>query len=367
MKSMKNVLIVANSGMSNSGVPNVICQVIDVIHERCKVHLVVFNDDDFYYPFLKKRNVEIIKADILQPRSSIKKLYWHFIKYPRVLEKKISSIIKDKKIDIVHSFKEEEGWPILRAAKKLGVGLRIAHCNNEFRRRIGFAQQILAKRNQRKLLKYSNYNIGVCDRCCSTMFKKRESVVIYNSYNEARFNQRVASNLKDELVLTHIATFSPRKNQLFSIEILKSILSHGQQCKLNLVGFSLDDQYFRGMKQLIKDNKLEEHVSIIDGRNGTYAIYENTTFLLLPSISEGAPITLVEAQACGILCFVSSAITQEMNCGGVVYLPINDGPEIWAKTIEKSFAQHKNNRSNYDMQKFSAKAFSNSISEVYKL
>lgn len=364
---MKNVLIVANSGMSNSGVPNVICQVIDAIHENCNINLVVFNDDDFYYPFLKKKNVKIIKLNMPQPTSSIKKLYWHFIKYPRSLQKEITSIIKNKKIDIVHSFKEEEGWPVLKAAKNCGVELRIAHCNNEFRNRVGFIQQILAKRNQRKLLKFSSCNIGVCDKCCLTMFRKKPSVVLYNSYDELRFNTNVKCNLKDELVLTHIATFSSRKNQLFSIEVAKTILSHGQKCKLNIVGFPLDDQYFREMQKLIKDNKLEDCASIIDGRNGTFNVYENTTFLVLPSLSEGAPITLVEAQACGILCFASNQITQEMNCGGVVYLPINEGPELWARAIAEQFAKLKNKRNQYDMKKFSEKTFSNSIKDIYKL
>lgn len=364
---MKNVLIVANSGMSNSGVPNVICQVIESIHSKCNIHLVVFNDDDFYYPFLHKKNVNIIRLNFKIPRSSFKKVSWHFVEYPRTLEREISKIIKDKKIDIVHSFKEEEGWPILKAAKKQGLSLRIAHSSTEFRKRKGFMQQVLAKRNQRKLLKYSSCNIGVCERCCTTLFKKKPSLVLYTTYDEERYNQKVGCKLNEELVLTQVATFSNRKNQLFSINILESLLKLGQQCKLNLVGFPIEESYFEEMKQVISVKELGNYISIIDGKQATLGVYENTSFVLLPSIAEGAPLTIVEAQACGISCFVSDTVTKEINCGGVTFLSLDEGSELWAKVIENKFANNKNKRNVYDMNKFSMKTFSNSIQKIYNL
>lgn len=364
---MKNVLIVANNGMGNSGVPNVICQVTNSISEKCKVYLIVFNNDNFYYPFLLSKNVQIIKLNIETPQSSLKKIYWYFRKYPNILKKEAFKIIKNNEIDIVHSFKEEEGWPILKAAKKLNVKLRITHCNNEFRKRNGFVQQIIAKRNQRKLLKYSNCNIGVCNKCCESMYKKKPYVVLYNTYNETKFNPNVHCNLNNELVLTQIATYSSRKNQFFSIDVLETIVRRGLKCKLNLVGFPIDESYFNKMRQIIIDRKLSDYISIIDGKNGINEILCNTTFLLLPSVSEAAPITLVEAQASGILCFASNTITEEMNCGGIIYLPIDKGSEIWANAIEKTFMQQGNKRNNYNTDKFSTKNFDSLIKKIYKL
>lgn len=364
---MKNVLIIANNGMNNSGVPNVICQVINSQYKKCKISLVVFNDDDYYYPFLKERHINIIKINTKMPKLSFDKVVWHFIKFPQLLEKEIARIIRDQKIDIIHSFKEEEGWPALKAAKKNNIKIRITHCNNEFRKRKGLLPWIIAKRNRRKLLKYSSCNIGVCEKCCISMFKNKPYSIIYNSYNETKFNNAVKCKLKDEMVLTHVATFSSRKNQLFSIEVLEAIVRQGNKCKLNLVGFPVEASYLEDVKTSIKSKKLEDFISIIDGRNGVGDIFENTTFFLLPSISEAAPISLVEAQACGISCFASDTITREMDCGGVTFLPINDASQIWAEKITKTFSAKKNKRDVYDVTKFSSDTFTKSIDRIYNL
>ena len=364
---MKNVLIIANNGMGNSGVPNVICQVIDSQYKKCKISIVVFDDNDFYYPFLKDRNVEIIKIYSKTPQSPIKKLFWYFCSFPHCLEREISKIIRDKNIDIIHSFKEEEGWPALKAAQKNNVKNRITHCNNEFRKRKGLIPWMLAKRNRRKLLKYSTCNVGVCEKCCRTMFKNKPFTIIYNSYNESKFNNLVKCKLNDEMVLTHVATFSGRKNQLFSIDLMESLVKRGNSCKLNLVGFPIDEQYFDEMKSTIERKNLADYISIIDGRNGIGDIFEKTSFLLLPSVSEAAPIVLVEAQACGIRCFASNTITKEMDCGGVTFLPIDNGYRIWAETINAFFKENKNSRSAFVMDKFSSTTFSKSIDKIYNL
>lgn len=364
---MKNVLIIANNGMNNSGVPSVICQVIESQYKKCRITLVVFNDDDYYYPFLKDRGVDILKINLNIPDSSAKKIKWYFFDYPRMMEKEISNIIINKKIDIIHSFKEEDGWPFLKAAKKLGVKTRIAHCNNEFRKRKSLLPKILANRNRRKLLHYSNCNVGACEKCCVLMFKNRPYFIIYNSYDESKFNNKVKNTLTNKLVLTQVATFSSRKNQLFSVDIVELLIKRGVDCFLNLVGFPAEDRYFFEMRKKIKEKDLQKYISIIDGKNGIGDVFEKTTFLILPSVSEAAPIVLVDAQACGIKCFASDTITKEMDCGGVDFLPINKGTEVWADAIKETFVTNANNRTTYNMDKFCSKTFSNSIDRLYKL
>jgi len=365
MDKLKKVLIIANNGMGNSGVPNVIAQVIESQQHYCKFSIVVFNDDDYYYPFLKEHNVGIIKMKEVTPKNIILKLFWYFFRRPRYFYKKTKMLLKNRKYDAIHSFKEEEGWPFLKAAWKAGVQTRITHCNNEFKKRNSFLSNYLANWNLRKMNKYANVFVGVCKMCCETMFPKKPYQVIYNSYNEQKYNLKVDNKLKNELVLTQVATFSNRKNQLFTIEVINSLKEIGINCKTKLVGFPIQESYYLDMLSLIDKYKLSDCIEIIDGRNGIGDIFEKTTFLLLPSISEAAPIVLVEAQACGIMCFASNTITNEMNCGGVNYLPINEGPTIWAQEIKKQFENKCNNRNRFDLQRFSKTEFQKKISELY--
>ena len=54
---------------------------------------------------------------------------------------------------------------------------------------------------------------------------------------------------------------------------------------------------------------------------------------LFPSLWEGLPVTVVEAQASGLPCLVSETVTREVELSELVrYLPIDKGAQLWADT-----------------------------------
>ena len=56
--------------------------------------------------------------------------------------------------------------------------------------------------------------------------------------------------------------------------------------------------------------------------------------LLMPSLFEGLPFVLVEAQAAGLPCVVSSTVSREANLTGIVeYLELTERTDIWANKI----------------------------------
>ena len=58
---------------------------------------------------------------------------------------------------------------------------------------------------------------------------------------------------------------------------------------------------------------------------------------VMPSITEGFPITLVEAQANGIPCVVSDAITKEVNVSQhIMFASLQDDLDVWLKCVEKN-------------------------------
>ncbi|MBQ4375398.1 MAG: glycosyltransferase, partial [Erysipelotrichales bacterium] len=84
------------------------------------------------------------------------------------------------------------------------------------------------------------------------------------------------------------------------------------------------------------------------GRKGNVAEYLNAMdVLVLPSLYEGFPITLVEAQCSGLRCLVSDVITRSVDLtGNVRFFSLKESSDKWAKEAaalseydRKSFAE----------------------------
>ena len=66
-------------------------------------------------------------------------------------------------------------------------------------------------------------------------------------------------------------------------------------------------------------------------------------FFVLPSRFEGQPIVAIEAQAAGLMTFLSNTITPEAVLGkDYVQLSIQSGGEIWARAIEQQLNYERN-------------------------
>lgn len=365
----KNALIIAYNDLNNSGVPNVIYQTIKSLSDFYNFDIVVFDNNTFYFDYLKNEginNIKLIKFNDTKPLKRIKRFFWYIGFRNKSFYRQCYNLLRNKKYDVVHSFKEYDSWPFLKACKKRGIQKRILHGTVIHKTPSGLLNRHLYRKNRKLSLKYATTFIGVSKLCCDSTFSNKNYSIIYNSYNTTQFNLDVINKLPyDRLVLTQVGTFNDNKNQLFSINVLFELLQVYPNSFLKLIGKETGAGYLNQIKLSIKNKNLSNHVEIIDGTKGVGNSFEYTTFALMPSCQEGAGITAIEAQACGIKVFTSTNVTKEMDAGGLISLSLESGPKEWALKIFEEFKKSGNNRQHYNLDRFSLNSFKKSIKSIY--
>lgn len=189
--------------------------------------------------------------------------------------------------------------------------------------------------------KYSDYCLACSNAAGRYMFPHKPYVVLKNAvdsehlaYDYARravMRDRLGIS-KDEQVIFVVANLSEVKNPLGTLDIYSAIRYRIPNARLFWVG--------EGGMQISMERKIEtEHilgVTLLGARSDIPDLLQAADVFMLCSFSEGLPVVTIEAQASGLPCLLSSAITTEADITGLCrFLPVNQ-PELWADAMGES-------------------------------
>jgi glycosyltransferase involved in cell wall biosynthesis len=99
------------------------------------------------------------------------------------------------------------------------------------------------------------------------------------------------------------------------------------------------------LKQSIEESVtalgLEQNFRFLGERQDIHQLLQIMDIFVFPSLFEGLPRVLLEAQAGGIACIVSHKITKEVDAGlgAVSFMDIDKDPKIWAQKIFEATQQ----------------------------
>lgn len=145
--------------------------------------------------------------------------------------------------------------------------------------------------------------------------------------------RRLLEISENKKVYVHVGRLHEAKNHLFLLEVFCEIQKRNPNSLLLLVG---DGDLKHVIERKIKELKIEEYVMMLGARNDVANIFQAADCFIFPSKWEGLPVTVVEAQASGLPCFVSNTVTKDVNLSRlVINLPIDKGTDIWVEAIEK--------------------------------
>ena len=139
----------------------------------------------------------------------------------------------------------------------------------------------------------------------------------------------------DDFVIGHVGRFYPQKNHEFLIDVFAKVRKQKMNAKLLLLG---DGPLQDKMRQKVDSLGLTESVVFAGLQKDPAPFYSAMDVFVFPSLWEGLPLTLVEAQYAGLPCVVSENVTKEIliseHCVLVKELDLN----LWAKSLESTFA-----------------------------
>lgn len=154
------------------------------------------------------------------------------------------------------------------------------------------------------------------------------------SYSEeSRNNIRCELNLIGKTVYGNIGRLTAQKNQSFLLDVFSTVYKKNKNAVLLIVGIG---ELENTLKEKAVSLGLKDSVLFIGARSDVPALLSAMDVFVFPSLWEGLPVTVIEAQASGIPCVVSSEITHEVGLSSLVYyLPVDRGTQLWSEMLCK--------------------------------
>ena len=161
--------------------------------------------------------------------------------------------------------------------------------------------------------------------------------VIHNGIDLAAFLGKYDSateksiDVRDDIhYLITVGRLAQQKNPLFLVNVMKDICIQRDDIELLWIGTGEMEEQVR---EKIADCRLEKKIHLLGARKDVSQIMKCAEVFVLPSLFEGLPIVLIEAQGAGLPCVVSDRVTQEADMGGCVFLGIEGDTAEWSAVI----------------------------------
>ena len=138
--------------------------------------------------------------------------------------------------------------------------------------------------------------------------------------------------LEDAVVFGNVSRFEIPKNHRFLVSVFAEIKKRCPRAKLMLVGQGGLEAEIRSQ---IAQLGLEHDVVFTGVRSDVNALLQVMDAFVFPSLYEGLPLALVEAQAAGLSCFASAkVIAPEVRLTDILhFIPLEESPARWAEYI----------------------------------
>ena len=238
---------------------------------------------------------------------------------------------------IVHVHQDCLSSVALKCAKECGVPVRIAHAHsNSAVKNLKYPIKSFYKK---KISKYATQLFACSKQAGKWMFCGSPFTVITNAIDVQSFQfsadaareMRTALNIQNQFVIGHVGRFRPEKNHSFLIDIFSQIVKTAPDSILLLIG---DGELQAEIVNKVNYLGLSNNVCFLGSCANVNQLLQAIDVFVFPSLYEGLGISVLEAQAAGLPCIISSSIPKDCLVTNLVtQMSLQESPERWAAEI----------------------------------
>lgn len=304
--SQLRVLQLPNSLNKKSGVMSVIMNFYrNIDRDKIQFDFLCFeSDEENYTSEITKLGGKIFFID-----SKYKK---NFFK----MRQEIGIFLSTHTYTIIH-YHATSIWNLaLKLGMDIGIPNRIAHSHSTTysESKLGTVRNRFFSRN---LVKEANYYLACSTEAGELLFRNKQFKLLHNAIDVDRFSYnpvkreeiRKNLNLENHYVIGHVGRFSAQKNHDYLIDLFYEYHKINDRAKLLLIG---EGPLRKEIEEKINYLKLNTAVSIVDFNSEIENYYQAMDIFVMPSLYEGLPVSGIEAQASGLPCLFSKAISDEV-------------------------------------------------------
>lgn len=296
-------------------------------------------------------------------------------------------IMREGKYDIVHSHELFHSGIVLLTAAIAGVPGRFVHAHNwsdgdGSGRKRGVVRTVYNAVMRQLIRKYST-----CQIACSTLagrflygediLNKPSYHLVFNSVDTRKYLDHYDKKESGEFCedgwtnVIQVGRFSEIKNQLFTAQIAQELKKRGRKIRILCAGNN-GNEYEDKVTAAIDEMGLQEHMRLLGVRNDIDVLMRRSSAFLLPSLYEGMPLVLIEAQASGLPCVVADTFSREVDfgLGKVNWMQLDDGVDAWTDAVEAAAASQRASKADVvrvvEEKRFDSRMFAKTLCELYE-
>lgn len=253
--------------------------------------------------------------------------------------KSVENVCINEHVDVIHCHNLNQNLILLYAAKKAGVKIRISHshlttCFSKY-------AKILMPIIRMGINRLATVKLACGCEAGKFLYGTKDYILINNAIDLEKYIscEKDTETIKRELginnkkIILHVGRLSEQKNHIYLVKIIQELVKTNNDIILLCCG---KGPKYQEIYDIITKYGLHSYIKLLGSRNDIDALMKISDLMLLPSLYEGFPVSLVESQASGLKAIVSDSVDKKSDLGlGLIdFLPIKENDIYqWSKLI----------------------------------